>query len=343
MQRSLPQALALIPSLLVSTAGLAVSQTVTVTRSASASDSATDQGTGLGTGAHAAVFNWMPQVPAHPSVQLVQVQTHTPLSMQAEVTVINPTSAPVSSGQVNLHAIYNAYSNIGGGWGGDDGGNTGIFLPVPTLDPGQSVTLPWSLVRDFTTNHEPLGGCCGLWSDVVNACVGTRMIPFTVNSLVQLGSALVVITPPLAITHADLAAEAAGTLTLTVELSASTGTQSYCPPAPHTGGQAAEMTAYGALEAGSTWFALEVNQLPADRFCVVFLGSTPGPMPFSGGTVCFGNPIQLRSDIHLTNATGTELFELDLTPITAGTTLYAQCLFREPGGFGTSNALMLQL
>lgn len=339
----LPMKLPLLTLLLVAapSTSTALAQSVPLVRSAAAADSAETTATAPGTTAHAGISSWMDRVRVEPGVDLVAVSTRTPLGLSAAVTVHNPTAAPVS-GAVALRYAYYAAGDFGT-WGASDGtGQVGISLPVTDLAPGATVTLPtWSLDRPFVTDHGPMSSAGGFWADVYGGCTGPGAIAYGVSASVELVG---VFPSVLDVTACTLRAEVEGELTLTLDLGPAPGAAPTCVPLPNSTGQTATLEAFGSTHtAPPSAFALVAAGMPPGTFAAAFLATGGGSSVVLGGLNCLGGARLAVTPPRTVDAGGGARFDLGLPTSAAGTTVHAQCFFRDTTGLGTTGALALPL
>lgn len=108
-----------------------------------------------------------------------------------------------------------------------------------------------------------------------------------------------------------------------------TATTPYCTSQPNATGQVAQLTAYGAPDAGSEWLSIRAEQMPPGTFSLLFMADDFGLVPGAGATLCVGGTIRRVGGVQFAPA-GEAQFDIDLIGWPSGSSAYFQAYFRDP-------------
>ncbi len=120
----------------------------------------------------------------------------------------------------------------------------------------------------------------------------------------------------------------------------------YCTSSPNSSGEAAHIGFSGTASLGADNATLVAGGCALDQFGMFFYGDASDAAPMGNGTRCVGGSAYYRLPALKTSLTGEAFLNLDYsTPpalggqITAGSTWYFQCWFRDKSGGGTQSDL----
>jgi hypothetical protein len=115
--------------------------------------------------------------------------------------------------------------------------------------------------------------------------------------------------------------------------------ETYCPPAPNSASAAgAQITSTGSTSIATNDFAIQLNQAPKGKFCLLLAGRPVASVPFQNGWLCLGQPL-LSFPPKKTNTNGILKVVLDFNSYPASALLPLEDLgfqfwFRDPAAAG---------
>jgi len=124
------------------------------------------------------------------------------------------------------------------------------------------------------------------------------------------------------------------------DLPCTTSSANYCVGAPNSTGVGATMGWSGSLSVGANAFTLTCAQLPPNASHVYYFGAAQGQTPFGNGFRCITGTLARLNPPQVATPSGTSSRYVDLLAIpavgniTAGSTRYFQCWYRNPAGGG---------
>ena len=107
------------------------------------------------------------------------------------------------------------------------------------------------------------------------------------------------------------------------------GSSTYCTSQANGTGVTARMNSYGSLDAGSEFFSMVADGVPAGSVGILFAGTAPANTPGATATVCVGGQVQRVGGVQV-EAGGRLQFDLDLIGRSQGDLIYFQAFHRDP-------------
>ena len=312
----------------------------TVTNVSSVTDETARSSTGGVLSTIASSYAFAERVPAIDNVTLEKVQTTSDLTAQIVVTVRNPTANPLDASLRLIRAF--AVDGTFGDWGPGVDDTTNVFVPISALQPGETRTVTWNFADTFASMHTPTATTGGLWTDVLDSCIGTGNVEFGSYMVAEFRR---VLPSAVEVLSVDVSASVAMELELTSALANNSSAVPFCPNPIFGSSTPAIMEAFGTLNAVDLDYCLlRTSFIPDGLPAIAYVTTAPANLTTAAGTICLGGQRVFRTEPQLGSSTAPLDFRLEPVMGAAGMSVYAQTFYRtRTQGLRVTGAIELPL